>query len=132
MKHKKRLLLLMIFPTSLYAIDRENMLKRHIEMESRGEEKAVGDNGAALGILQIHKVRVDEVNRILSLSKINKRYVHQDALSKKASIEMYHIYYNYWSPRYGGEEELLIRAWNGNPKGHGTDRYWKRYKEMYE
>ena len=34
-------------------------------VESGGDPNAVGDNSEALGILQIHRVYVDDVNRIL-------------------------------------------------------------------
>ena len=44
-----------------------------IYVESRGNDSAVGDNGSAVGCLQIHPIMVREVNRLLAKYDIPTR-----------------------------------------------------------
>lgn len=96
-----------------------------IQVESNGDDKAVGDNGKALGCLQIHKAMVDDVNRILG----RQAYTYNDRLNRGKSIEMFNIYTSHYSP--GATDEVVTRRWNGGPKGDrktATVAYWYKVR----
>ena len=54
-----------------------------IQVESSGNNDAVGDNGRAVGCLQMWEICVDDVNRISGRS-----YTYEDRLSRTKSAEM--------------------------------------------
>lgn len=100
-----------------------------VEVESEGEIDAVGDAGRALGVAQIHKVAVEDVNRILGYN----RFVYADRLNPDKSREMFVIYTNYYGPQ-GNATSFQDRAriWNGGPNGHNlqaTIPYWNRVEK---
>ena len=100
------------------------VLRRAIELvESGGRAKAVGDGGKAVGILQIHPVVVDDVNRILGETK----YGLQDRTSVVKSREMFWVYTQHYSK--DASREVIARRWNGGPKGdkkEATAAYWRK------
>ena len=78
-----------------------------------------GDNGAAIGCLQIHKIYVREVNRIVG----KNRYTYADRHNKNKSVEMAKIHIAYWTPKNmtGSLLDKLVimgRIHNGGPNGH--------------
>lgn len=101
-------------------------------VESGGDPLAIGDSGKAYGILQIHKITVDDINRIYGTT-----YTHQDAFDEVCSEEMFFYYINAGIKRYVNRynrqptEEEIVRFWNGGIyKGHRIDatvKYYKRY-----
>lgn len=98
-----------------------------IQVESGGNQSAVGDGGKAVGILQIHKCMVDDVNRILG----RQEFTYDDRTCPHASIRMFRIYTNHYS--YGCTDEIKARRWNGGPKGElkkATDSYWIKVKQQ--
>lgn len=104
--------------------------------ESRGIDCAVGDNGKALGRYQIHKIYVNDVNRI---AKTN--YTYDDRLDAEKSLAMVKIYLDYYGRRYTiltGKpvtDEVMARSHNGGPDGfrkQSTVAYWNRVKEIME
>lgn len=101
-------------------------------VETNNNPKAIGDNGKAYGIVQIHKIAVDDVNRIYGT-----RYRHEDAFEENCAREIFELYllagiekfikkYN----KYPTEKDL-VRMWNGsiyngyNKKS--TIKYYNRY-----
>ena len=99
-----------------------------IYVESRGNDSAVGDNGKAVGCLQIHPIMVREVNRFVSTP-----YTLEDRYSRAKSIEMFNII----SERYDCCEEytfmqyaeIVSRRWNGGYNGdkkRSTIKYWNK------
>ena len=50
------------------------LIKALIQVETNGNPKAIGDNGDAKGILQIHQEVITDVNRIC-----RTKYIHDDA-----------------------------------------------------
>ena len=98
-----------------------------IQVESNGNDKAIGDNGAAVGCLQIHKVMVDDVNRILGKQK----FTYNDRLDRSKSIAMFNIFTDHYSP--GASDEVKARRWNGGPKGDSktaTQAYWRKVQRQ--
>ena len=92
-------------------------------VESRGDPRAVGDGGAALGIGQIHKIMVDDCNRIAR----GRQWSYADRLCPSKSFEMFTCYcLHYYAD---GTPEVWARAWNGGPAGprkRCTLGYWRR------
>ncbi len=104
-----------------------------IQVESGGRADAVGDNGKAVGILQIHPIVVEDVNRIYQT-----KYTPADRLNKAKSMNICRLYLKYYGTRYQlktGKKatlETLCRIWNGGPDGwkkQATIQYWKKVQK---
>ena len=112
---------------SASAAPSEKLIDALVHVESKGEVHAVGDNGKAVGPLQIHKEVVDDVNRVYGTS-----YTYDDRKSIDKSRE---ICRKYLLLHGGGNatNEKYARIWNGGPGGHRkrrTKRYWKRVRKV--
>jgi len=100
-----------------------------IQVESRGDSTAKGDRGWAVGVLQIWPIMVREVNRIQEKNGSDVRYVYTDRYSVKKSIEMFHIWREYYHS--DSDWETIARCWNGGPSGsshHKTKCYWNKVR----
>ena len=84
-----------------------------------GNRPLVGDNGRALGPLQVHAGAVQDVNRAFGT-----RYRHADMMDRAASVAVLDRYlWLYAQPRRLGRavtNEDRARIWNGGPDG------WRR------
>ena len=101
-----------------------------IQVESRGDSTAKGDRGWAVGVLQIWPIMVREVNRIQEKNGSDVRYGYTDRYSVKKSIEMFHIWREYYHS--DSDWETIARCWNGGPSGsshHRTKCYWNKVKK---
>jgi hypothetical protein len=78
---------------------------------SSGENKYNPGEVDAVGLLQIHPVMVDDVNRILGF----KKYQYSDRLSDKKSIEMFNIFQRHYNKTM--DFEAMARNWCGGPSG---------------
>lgn len=106
---------------------------KHVETNNR--ELAVGDNGKAFGVVQIHKICVDDINRIYGTS-----YTHEDAFDKNCAEEMFHLYLSAGIKRFkriydrDPTEGEIVRMWNGGIyQGYrikATVKYFRRYKKF--
>lgn len=111
-----------------------------IRVESGGKSDAVGDNGKAYGILQIHAGMVADANRIA-----RTHFKHEDMFNPRASREVADIilsHYNSHIKTTTGREATakeLAFVWNGggsawrraeNPvndsKQTALERYWSK------
>ena len=106
------------------------LIKALIAVESGGRADAVGDNGKALGILQIWDIVVRDVNQIYGT-----RYKWRDALDPlKARVICTQYLKHYGRPELIGKMdpyEANARIWNGGPNGHhkaATVPYWNKVK----
>ena len=100
-----------------------------IQVESRGDSTAKGDRGWAVGVLQIWPIMVREVNRIQEKNGSDVRYGYNDRYSVKKSIEMFHIWREYYHS--DSNWETIARCWNGGPSGsshHRTKCYWNKVR----
>ncbi len=98
-----------------------------IVAESGGDIKAVGDGGKALGLLQIHREVVADVNRIHKT-----HFRHADALDPELSKEICELYIRAWAPEDATPEQCA-RIWNGGPRGHlkeFTRGYWRKVEQI--
>jgi len=99
-----------------------------IFVESSGNDLAHCLSEDAVGCLQIRRVMVREVNRILKKQKKSKRYKLKDRWNRKESIEMFNIYIEYYKLK---TPEDIARSWNGGPRGKlkkATISYWNKVK----
>ncbi len=94
----------------------------------------------AVGAYQIHKIYVDEVNRILKGMQMPKRFTYEDRWDKAKSREMSLIHNEHWSgfallvcPDMS-REEAFIRSHQGafGWKTESTKPYWEKVKARME
>ena len=103
----------------------ERLIDALAHVESKGEVHAIGDNGKAVGILQIHKEVVDDVNRVYGTS-----YTYDDRKSIEKSREICRKYLLLHGGR-NATDEKYARIWNGGPGGHrkrSTRKYWVKVR----
>ena len=117
--------------------DWDRLINAIIYVESRGNDSAVGDNGKAVGCLQIHPIMVREVNRLLAKYDIPTTYTLEDRYSREKSIEMFNIvseeYYCCEDYTFTDYAEIVARRWNGGPRGHkkrATIKYFNKVKKQ--
>ena len=110
------------------------LLPALIFVESGGRADAVGDNGAAVGILQIQLICLEDVNRIWSTN-----YAANDRYDRRKSAEIAILYLWHYGKAYEqktGEPaslEVLAKIWNGGPFGYkkeATEKYWKKVERV--
>lgn len=94
-------------------------------VESSGNDQAIGDNGRAIGPLQIHKSVVLDVNRITG-----SNYRHSEMTNRVAARAVCQAYLEHYGR--GKSLEDQARIWNGGPTGHkkaATVSYWRRVQK---
>lgn len=100
------------------------------DVESNNNPDAVGDNGQAVGVLQIHPQVIKDVNTITGAG-----YTLQDRYDPDKSREICAAYLGYHGMQYQmktGKEptlEVYARIWNGGPRGYEkpqTLKYWRK------
>jgi len=99
-------------------------------VESALNPLAVGDNGDALGVLQMHKEYVQDAAEFAE-----EDWVHSDAIVPRLAAKIFHAYMG----RYATEKRLgrpvtledIARIHNGGPNGYrnpATKKYWNLVK----
>lgn len=103
-------------------------------VESKGDPNAIGDNGKAVGAYQIHKIYIDDVNRIY-----NTRYTYDNRLDRVKSRRMVRLYTNWYSFKHELHGpvyfEFVARTHNGGPDGwkkESTKPYWEKVRARME
>ena len=99
-----------------------------VQVESGGDPNAHAKGEDAVGVLQIRKCMVDDVNRILERQGIDKQYTYEDRWNVKKSYEMFDIFCDYYGLTTAEE---MARCWNGGPRGinnPATVGYWEKVK----
>jgi hypothetical protein len=115
----------------------DTLIDALIAVESRGNASAIGDNGRAYGILQIHAVMVADANRIAKTT-----YTHDDMFEPAKSRAVANIIISHYArhiERTTGvpaTDEQLARVWNGGgsawkkpqaaAKENNLERYWRK------
>ena len=111
----------------------DSFLDAIVAVESHGNAKAIGDNGKAYGVYQIHKSYVEDVNRISG-----KNFTLADAFDKEKAKEMVKIYLTNYGKNYEKKtgktatNEVLARIHNGGPSGYkkdATKKYWDKVQK---
>jgi hypothetical protein len=99
-------------------------------VESSNNPNAIGDGGRAWGLLQIHKIVVDDVNRIH-----NTTFIHEDALDPNKAKTICALYLAHWGEHYESKTSYkpnystYAKMWNGGPSGWekpSTNSYWRK------
>lgn len=130
---KKLIIMSMLAVSSILHAD--DVYSAIATVESNNNDRAVGDNGNAVGRYQIWKIYVDDVNRIS-----NKKYTYADRYNAVKSLEMVKIYTAHYCKRYEritgkkANDEIIARIHNGGLNGwkkQATVKYWNKVnKEM--
>jgi len=99
-------------------------------VESACNPAAVGDQGQAYGIAQIHAVMVQDFNQ-----HNGTQYRHKDAFSVTISKRIFTWYVGHYctAKRLGRlpTMEDAARCWNGGPNGYkktATIKYWQKIR----
>ena len=107
-------------------------------VESSGNSSAIGDNGKAVGAYQLHKVYVDDVNKIIKNKGFKTRFTYNDRFNAHKSRVMTLIYLKHYGKVYERKTgkkaslEVLARIHNGGPSGYkkqATVKYWEKVKK---
>jgi len=118
-------ILMLALANFAFAAPSDKLIDALVHVESKGENHVVGDNGRAVGVLQIHKEVVDDVNRRYGTS-----YTYADRKSIDKSREICRKYLLMYGGR-NATDEKYARIWNGGPRGHrktSTRAYWRKVK----
>ena len=102
-----------------------NLISALIAVESHGNDLAIGDQGRAIGPLQIHRAVVVDVNRFTG-----SHYRHQDMTNCAAARAVCQAYLTHYGR--GATTEQLARRWNGGPTGDrkpATLPYWRKVQQ---
>lgn len=111
-----------------------------IQIESGGNDKLINKREVAYGPMQIRRIYVKDVNRILLENKDSRYFLHQDAFDRDKSIDMFMIYVFYWGDVMECETgrpatlEDYARIHNGGPRGwqkESTKAYWEKVKQAH-
>ncbi len=81
-------------------------------VESKGNINAIGDNGQAVGCMQIHPIMVKDVNRILGYNK----FVLDDRYNREKSRNMCKIYMSHYCKNMNFEN--MAACWIAGPDGY--------------
>jgi hypothetical protein len=103
-----------------------NLISALIIVESSNNDMAIGDQGRAIGCLQIHRAVVLDVNRITG-----SHYRHQDMTNRAQARAVCEAYLKHYGR--GATTEQLARRWNGGPTGDrksATEAYWAKVKKQ--
>jgi len=103
-----------------------NLITALIAVESGGRDSAIGDQGRALGPLQIHRAVVVDVNRFTG-----SHYRHQDMTNRAQARAVCEAYLRHYGR--GATTEQLARRWNGGPTGDrktATLGYWRKIEKQ--
>lgn len=94
-----------------------------IQIESGGKNSAVGDNGRAVGPLQLWRCYVDDVNRFA-----NTNFTYNDRTDRAKSIKMATLYLQHYAGDFNAEN--WARCHNSGPKWRNkiakTNDYWHK------
>jgi len=101
-------------------------------VETNNNPNAIGDNGKAYGVVQIHKICIKDVNKTY-----NTNFTHEDAFNEEISKEIFKLYIRkgikifYRKHGRNPNEEEVVRMWNGGIyKGYiykSTKKYYQKY-----
>jgi hypothetical protein len=102
-----------------------NLISALIIVESSGNDLAIGDQGRAIGCLQIHKAVVADVNKFTG-----SNYQWQQMTNRAQARAVCQAYLEHYGR--GASTEQLARRWNGGPTGDrksATEAYWAKVKK---
>jgi hypothetical protein len=118
-----------------FALEQGPLINALISVESKGNDKAVGDTSLthpAYGCLQIRQPCVDDVNKRFGTKHKAKDCLNDRALSVWICQKYLEIYATKKALGRDPTDEDCARIWNGGPTGYkksSTDAYWAKVKK---
>lgn len=106
---------------------RLKIIHSHALQESSMNELAFNKKEKAIGLLQIRKPMVDEINQ-----NTDFKLTHKDCWNKEISIKAFIAFQNEFNPEW--DLELAARKWNGGRTGEkkrSTVKYYQEVKQKY-
>ena len=110
------------------------LLLAMIQVESSGNDNAIGDNGASWGCLQLQASYIADASE-----HAKENWVHKDAFDRIVSMKITMAYMErYATPERLGRPvtaEDIARIHNGGPNGYkkqATKKYWVKVKAELE
>lgn len=100
-------------------LDMDRLVSAFIYVESKGDDKAIGDNGNAVGCLQFWPIMVKEANRLGKTS-----YTNADRYDRAKSVAMFKTIMAHHKVRTVRD---AVRVWNRN----APEKYIVRYEQAY-
>ena len=98
-----------------------NLISALMIVESSNNDLAIGDQGRAIGCLQIHRGVVQDVNRFTG-----SHYRWESMTNRAQARAVCEAYLRHYGKGKSTEEQA--RIWNGGPQGHkkktATQAYW--------
>lgn len=106
--------------------DWTNVIEAIIQVESKGNTRAVSKDGTCVGVLQIKTVLVRDCNQYLTMKKSKKRFTYKDRYDREKSIEMFLLIQERYNKT--NNVEKAIRMWNGGPyySVRKTNKYYNK------
>jgi hypothetical protein len=104
-----------------------------IMVESGGDKDAIGDDGLAFGILQMHQAYVQDAAQWARMD-----WKHSDAFDPSKAEDMFLAYMGRYAkqqkkPKGMSYAEFVSRIHNGGPRGYmktATDSYWGKVNKI--
>lgn len=127
-------IIVILFVTTCTAQVPNKLLDAIAAVESSNRATVVGDNGKSVGMYQLGKLYVDDVNSIYGTS-----YKYADRLNPVVSRKItakYLAHYGKVYTRKTGKEptaEVYARIHNGGPSGYkkkATIKYWRKVRNV--
>ena len=112
--------------------DTNHLLSALMFVESGNNDSAHAIGEDAVGVLQIRKTMVDDVNRILKRQGKDYTFTYDDRWLRNKSIQMFDIYCKHYGLTTAVE---IARCWNGGPRGmnkEATVYYWNKVQNYLE
>ncbi len=112
-------------PQQNIAMNLNSLISALMIVESGNNDQSIGDQGRAIGCLQIHKAVVLDVNKFTG-----SHYRHQDMTNRVAARAVCQAYLEHYGK--GKTTEQQARIWNGGPTGdrkQATVAYWAKVKK---
>jgi hypothetical protein len=103
------------------------------QVESNGDDKAIGDSGNAIGAYQIWRAYWQDATDWCQEIKGSYESCHNRVYAERIVVAYWHRYAR--SALRSEDYEVLARVHNGGPKGHrkmATLEYWAKVSELLE
>lgn len=106
-----------------------------VQVESNGDPAAVGDDGRAVGILQMHAIALDEANRLEAIAarrenRQPRRWSDTDRYDPAANLDMAFVTLEHHYRRGVTDPVDLACRWN-RPDGSASQRYRNRVQKYW-
>jgi len=109
----------------------QKFLNAEIQVESSGRDNAVGDNGRAIGCLQIHRTCWEDARQFDS--SLGNYQNYSNCFNREYSCRVMSAYLHRYCPDAirNNDFETMARVWNGGSNGRNSTRtldYWRKVK----